>query len=162
MVCAFLLKKYYPDLREGEPKTIRAIEILVSFAGDFDIILDWVFYADISARENISQALKNAVLTFCILGTLCWLIITSDGRLIAPFMRFSGVASFSTGAMMTVGILLEDLPQVILTLLSQEGGQLSTFALLNLMTALYDVAIKFAEAYDQRDDKHVLALSALD
>ena len=134
---------------------IRAMEILVSATSDIDLVLDWLFYSSVVEEDIASKPLQNLLLTICIFGTICWLFLTSDGRFVSPIMKYFRVGEFSTGALMAFGIIVEDLPQIILTFVIEEGQDFSTYAILNLMTAIYDVLIKLAEAYDQREDKHV-------
>jgi len=54
------------------------------------------------------------------------------------------------------GLVLEDIPQCILTLIigfnyDDEDG-LSNLAVVNVMTSVYDMLIKLAEAMDERND----------
>ena len=56
----------------------------------------------------------------------------------------------STGYMILASVIIEGLPQVILTFLIE--GELSVYAVVNVMTAGYDILIKLAEAYEDRSD----------
>ena len=72
----------------------------------------------------------------------------------------------STGFLLLCGVLIEDLPQIILSFLvkswlepedGQAGGilngaQLSGLVVANLLTSIYNALIKLADAYDQRED----------
>lgn len=61
----------------------------------------------------------------------------------------------STGFLLLCGILLEDIPQIILTFLVQNykgEGENSGLIIANLLTSIYNCAIKLADAYDQRKD----------
>ena len=163
MVCGWLVRRLFPDDREGDetedsakalPK-VRAMEILVSTTGDIDLILDWLFYGSVVQEQSASKPLQYLLLIVCVLGTICWLLLTSDGRLASFMMKHLRVTKFSTGALMAFGIMVEDLPQIILTFVIEDGQDFSAIAILNLLTAIYDVLIKLAEAYDQREDTHV-------
>lgn len=80
----------------------------------------------------------------------------------------------STGFLLFCGILLEDLPQVLLSFAIQEylemtdeelaEGSVKPFALsgiavANLMTSVYNALIKVADAYDQREDVVLVSVS---
>ena len=76
----------------------------------------------------------------------------------------------SSGFLLLTGILIEDIPQIILSFLvkswleadtasGERGGilrgnnsQLSGLVVANLLTSIYNACIKLADAYDQRED----------
>ena len=63
----------------------------------------------------------------------------------------------STGFLLFCGILLEDIPQIILSFLVQEfkGEEESMAAgllIANMLTSIYNALIKLADAYDQKED----------
>lgn len=149
-------------------KRFRAIAFLTSVASDFDVVSDWIFYIHALAKDNEyrSEAQDGShlippftlwlVLVFCVTGTLCWLTLATDGRLIMPIMKRYDIKGISTGHMLLLCLFFEDLPQVVLTFLVEdyyeEDGSLSNYAICNLMASLYDTLIKMAEAYDERHD----------
>ena len=105
----------------------------------------------------IPPLLMNLVLASSIMGTILWIILATDGRIVAPILRRLGIDKMSMGAVLFLCVVLEDIPQVVLTFLiedyySNEDRYLSSFALWNVMASLYDTLIKLAEAYDERDD----------
>mmetsp|Transcript_32880 Transcript_32880/g.48238 ORF Transcript_32880/g.48238 Transcript_32880/m.48238 type:complete len:92 (-) Transcript_32880:376-651(-) len=87
---------------------------------------------------------------------LTWTLVASDGKIVMPIMKFFNKKGFSTGHIFFLAVVLEDIPQIILTFLIEgvhgEDG-ITSLAVINLMTATYDILIKLAEAYDNRDDK---------
>jgi len=153
---------------------LRAMAVLTSIASDIDIIADWCFFLQ-SFREDrqyrsaykenpvdgelsylIPRRLLIAVFVSCVLGTIMYLIIVTEGRIVAPLTRRMGVDKISMGFILFLAVLVEDIPQVVLTFLVEDyfeqGKSLSQMAVLNLTSSLYDTCIKIAESYDQRHD----------
>mmetsp|Transcript_51379 Transcript_51379/g.61881 ORF Transcript_51379/g.61881 Transcript_51379/m.61881 type:complete len:472 (-) Transcript_51379:419-1834(-) len=158
MVLAAMIRHYAPHQRnlKSEPK-FRAMMVLVSIAADFDLIADWWFYLDTKSSNIAPQILLDVQLGFCILGIFTWLLLISDGRIILPFLKNCNIRGFSTGHLLFFGIITEDIPQVIITFLidyKYGGAGFSSWAIINLMTSVYDALIKLAEAYDELDDMH--------
>ena len=72
----------------------------------------------------------------------------------------------STGFLLLCGILVEDIPQIILSFLVQSwleasdgesggilrGNRIAGLVVANLLTSIYNAFIKLADAYDQRED----------
>ena len=154
-------------------KPFRAVSALTSLASDLDVISDWVFFfetannqreyhqelqanPDPAAPQNlIPPLLITLTLVSCIFGTIMYLILATDGRFVAPILRQMGFDKLSIGHMLFICVILEDIPQVVLTFLVEdyyEDPDLSGFAVLNLTMSLYDTLIKLAEAYDERHD----------
>jgi WD40 repeat protein len=155
-------------------KSFKAISALTSLASDLDLISDWIFLGesvrlDREHRRNyqaghdpesspflIPPLLLWLTLFSCILGMFMWLVVATDGRIIAPFMRRAGFDKISMGHMLFLCVMVEDIPQVILTFLIdeyfEEDDSLSTVVICNLMASLYDMLIKLAESYDERHD----------
>ena len=155
-------------------KPFRAIALLTSFASDMDVISDWLFWKETVLNDNeyrnsianddksdslpylIPPILIHLLFVVCVLGTCMWLILATDGRILTPILKHFGVEKISMGHMLFLCVVLEDVPQVVLTFLTEdyyEAGQgLSNFAVMNLTVSLYDTLIKLAEAYDERND----------
>jgi len=153
-------------------KPFRAMACLTSFAADMDVISDWFFYHDTIQNDRqyrsewqdgdgakpylIPPILLHILLASCVAGTILWVILASDGRIAAPLLRRLGVDKLSMGAILLLCVLLEDIPQVVLTFLVEdyyeEFGYLSGFAMWNVMASFYDTIIKLVEAYDERHD----------
>lgn len=155
-------------------KRCRATKCLASFAADFDVFTDWVFYAhccslDRSYRSDYEEGqnkystpylippiLLNLILVSCILGTIMWCILATDGAIASPVLRRLGYDKLCMGHVLFACVLVEDIPQVVLTFLVEdyfeEGGQFNNYALINVIASLYDTLIKLAEAFDERAD----------
>ena len=67
----------------------------------------------------------------------------------------------STGFLLFCGIVLEDIPQIIITFLCQEykqealgrkDSEAAGLVIANMLTSIYNALIKLADAYDQRKD----------
>ena len=159
---------------KGKRKPFRAMAALTSLASDFDVISDWMFFweaveedykyrqswsVDGSNEEPLPYLIPPLLLQFlllvCLVGTFMWLTLATDGRLVTPVVRYLGYDALSMGHMLLLCVLLEDIPQIVLTFLVEdfyEERNLSNYAIYNLMTSLYDTLIKIAEAYDERHD----------
>jgi len=163
MVVGLLVRYFKPAKRGlkseetdefGSPQ-IRASHAVHSMAADIDIICDYVFLAEVEGRyPRVPHFLWTMQLITTLLGTLVYVFIASDGHLLNPILKELGVRKFSTGDMLVLGILVEDLPQIILTaiIVSFYADDVSYGALMNFTTAFYDIAIKTAEAFDERKD----------
>ena len=158
----------------AKKKRFRAVTCLTSLASDLDVISDWVFlyhtyqkfqqheeeyaaYQPEGVEPNLFPPFFLWILVFvCISGTIMWLVLATEGRLIAPILRRAGIDKMSIGYALFACVLVEDIPQVVLTFLLEDYyGQhhtISDFALINVVTSLYDTLIKLAESYDERDD----------
>jgi hypothetical protein len=104
----------------------------------------------------IPPILLSVLLVVCILGTILWLTLATDGAVASPILRRLEVDKISMGWVLFLGVLIEDIPQVILTCLVEdyfeEDGQFTSYAIMNVISSLYDTLIKLAEAFDERSD----------
>ena len=157
MVIAAFVQKFFPSKRDlkSQGKKLRAINVLTSFASDFDLIGDWAFYFA-SRNSTIPSVWLNLQFGFCIVGLITWLMLATDGRVVRPILKCFDISSFTTGHLLFIGVIFEDIPQMFLSFKLDEnnGGSISNLALVNIMTAGYDILIKLAEAYDERKDVH--------
>ncbi len=152
------------QLRERK-KNFRAIMLLTSMASDFDLISDWWFYYVMMKRERefeksgrnlIPDYVLYSVLASCIVGTLGWLILATDGRVITPFLKLLNIDGLSLGYVLIACVFVEDIPQMFFSFLVEEYYEndktINNYAVMNMMTSCYDLLIKLAEAYDERND----------
>jgi WD40 repeat protein len=155
-------------------KRFRASKLLASVAADLDVVTDWIFYVHTldMDREYRTEFAANPVaganpylippflhwilLIVCVLGTTLWLVLATDGAVLAPLLRRLHVDKLSMGYTLFLCVLVEDIPQVILTCVIEdyfgEDGQINDFALVSVVASLYDTLIKLAEAFDERMD----------
>ena len=162
-ISAFIQWKYPSRLIkwQSQDRKLSAISVLTSFASDFDVISDWMFFTSVTSSEVVPPIVKRLLLLFCSLGTIAWLILASDGHVLQPLFKISNIPfRFSTGMLLAFGVLVEDLPQIILTFVVEdvygEDG-LSRVGIANILISVYDMLIKLAEAFDQLD--HVIAVA---
>jgi WD40 repeat protein len=145
-----------------------------SVAADFDVVTDWVFFfhtraEDRKYRQQLEQnpddnaepnlvppILLSTIFVACILGSIMWLVLATDGAIVAPILRRFNIDKISMGHLLFLCVLVEDLPQVVLTFLAEdyyeEGHEFNTFAMVSVIASLYDTLIKLAEAFDERAD----------
>lgn len=159
MAVAAFVQTFFPSKRDlkSKEKELRAISVLTSFASDFDLIGDWAFYWANRKNVEIPSVWMNLQFGFCIIGLITWLMLASDGRIVRPFLKCCSISSFTTGHLLFIGVIFEDVPQMFLSFKLDDNGKdagLSNLALVNIMTAGYDILIKLAEAYDERGDIH--------
>ena len=214
--------------RDGNRSALHPIQttyqaLLSSTVADGDIITDWIYYFDISHRnENVPQWLVIIQLTSCIFGTLSWLSVATDGRLIYwmkasflvtiyvfiivaigilwlpfTFLLLIGQCfvggnnrkvfewfmeklewiignvllplwdsanhkpTFSSSTLLFFGIIVEDIPQLVVTFLIENKinsddptGRISGSAIVNTTFAIFDILHKLAEACDLLSDVH--------
>lgn len=154
---------------EHRRKPFRAVACLTSLAADINVVSDWFFFLETRRHDNEYRATNAAredlclippillylILASCIVGTLLWIILATDGRLITPLLRRMGVDKLSMGMIYFLCVIFEDIPQVALTFIVEdyyESDSLSNFAVWNVMASFYDTLIKLAEAFDERND----------
>jgi len=139
-------------------KKFKAISLLTSAAADFDVVADWLYYFqsirqfDDDGNNVVPGYLLAILLVSCILGTASWLILATDGRVVAPLFRAFNIEGISIGWVLLGTVMVEDIPQVILTFLIDDyydSDTVTSLAMFNLCTSLYDTLIKIAEAYDE-------------
>eukprot|EP00536_Pseudo-nitzschia_multiseries_P016284 jgi/Psemu1/328188/estExt_fgenesh1_pg.C_10640003 len=146
-------------------KRCKASKCLASLAADFDVVTDWLFYFHCVGenREDprIPKWIMAMVLASCVLGTLSWLVLATDGALATPLLRSLGYDKLSLGHVLFVSVLVEDIPQVLLTFIIEEcypgeaeagSAAVTQYALISVVASLYDTLIKIAEAFDERTD----------
>ena len=155
-------------------KRFRATKLLLSIAADVDVVTDWVFYFHTRAQDQeyrleleqnpndyaqpylVPPWLLTSILVVCILGTTMWLVLATEGALVAPCLRWLNIDKFSMGYTLFLCVLVEDIPQVILTFFAEdyypEDQQFNSFAMINVIASFYDTLIKLAEAFDERGD----------
>ena len=155
-------------------KRFRALSCLSSLAADIDMVTDWAFLIhtrnmDKKCRAEFAEnpiegkdpflvppILLWLLLSTCVLGTTLWMVIATDGAVAAPLFRRLGIDKISMGYVLFLCVLIEDIPQVVLTFLVEdyyeEGHEMNNFALVNVVASLYDTLIKLAEAFDERGD----------
>ena len=207
------------------PSQKTAQSLLLSTIADGDVVTDWLYYIDIiNSDEDIPQWLLILHLVTCICGTLSWLGVATDGRLVywikavilwtffivtyiisvllsisthiimesigCCFGRDNKISnwieeyiidwieyhveqnalsslkesakqkpSFSSGTLLLFGILVEDIPQLVVTFHIEDmirsddpRGRISGTAMVNLTFAIFDILHKLAEAYDLQSD----------
>lgn len=164
--------------RETKPpvnrRPFRAVAALTSLASDLDVISDWFFYRDTIHRDKVHRdnykdnpsddslpylippALITLLLIVCVAGTFMWLVLATDGRVLTLFLKRLGIDKVSMGYLLFLSVMVEDLPQVVLTFMIcdyyEDDQSLSNLAVVNLSMSVYDSLIKLAEAYDERND----------
>ena len=223
---AWIFTNYCRDiLNPPHPTQMTAQSLLSSFIADGDLVTDWLYLIEVlryseklSCDENIDllNVFLKIQLICCISGTLSWLTVVSEGRLLTWIKSFLYIfisipvcilwtflaipywivgqfetgedtseavndrikdhvilplwknarnqkASYSSGALLLLGILFEDIPQLILTffiedLLEDLGddkikeGIFSYKALFSFLFAVFDIGHKVAQAWDLRSD----------
>ena len=150
MVCGALVLKYFPAKRaDFKRREIKSTTVLTSFASDFDLIADWVFFAQVARKDETDAVLLNLLLLFCILGTFMWLMLITEGRIFTWCLRKLNM-NVSTGYMILASVGVEDIPQIILSFLIEK--EFTSLAQLNVTTAGIDLVIKLMESYEFRRD----------
>jgi WD40 repeat protein len=165
---------YLRPKTRAKRKPFRALAVLTSAASDLDVISDWVFFFQSyrnyneyheKYKENPSEGVEPYLFPHCLLRTLTvvcvaatimYLVVATEGRLIAPILRHWGIDKMSMGYALFFAVLIEDIPQVVLTFMIEdyyeENQSINNFALVNVITSLYDTLIKIAESFDERSD----------
>jgi len=146
--------------------------IVMSFIADANIICDWWFYSGIKDEDN--QAAQEAVLLFAIVGTFTWLNHTvlhgSPTSLLCLNCYGTGDDSYDVGSnanpcvqVCCMGmwsallweVFLNDIAMLVLTIVIEsvkageltESGEFGPAAVMNIVTACFDIMSKIYEAY---------------
>jgi len=144
--------------RQARP--IRGAEVLGSFAADIDLVVDWLFASVKGSNTALPSSLRVAIWCLVCLRTISYILILTQCYGCRGLLGKWEVA-VSTGLILLLGIIIEDLPQVILSIVVDQyekeedvlmsyDGESNWLAAANAITAVYDVFIKLAEAYDER------------
>ena len=150
MVLGALILKYSPAKRANfKKREVKATSILTSCASDLDLIADWLFFANVWNSDE-DKAVAGILLMMCILGTLMWMLLITEGRILSKWLVKHNI-EISTGHLILATVIVEDIPQIIFSSVLSSSG--NVFAVINIMTAGYDILIKVAEAYETRDDQ---------
>jgi hypothetical protein len=113
---------------------------LSSTADDLDLVSDWWFWWTVynGDRGGFEDQLTFLLFIFCCLGSLTWLL---------ELVQISCVRDTEWGWLPPLIIIVEDIPQLILTVLIINGDDLSNMSsigVFNLMTSLYSLMIRIA------------------
>ena len=112
---------------------------LSSTADDLDLISDWwFFWATYNGeRGGFEDSLTLLLFIFSCLGSVTWLLELTQLACVRP--------EYSWTWLQFLIIVVEDIPQVIITLLLQDRfSNLSNLGLFNIMTSLYSLGIRLA------------------
>jgi len=86
---------------------------------------------------------------------MTWIVQVTEGQLLTPIVH--GInpdkRDIRLGFVLCACVFVEDIPQVILSVLLEDGSSFSISATVNIMTAAFDLLIKLAEACDQWNEK---------
>ncbi|CAB9511487.1 expressed unknown protein [Seminavis robusta] len=116
---------------------------LTSTADDLDLVADWWFFIDTynnSGLESLGQdPLILALFIFSCLGSFTWLL---------ELVNLASVRRTDWVWLPVAILVLEDIPQVVLTLFLQTRqnrfDNISNLGLFNVMTSLYSLSIRLA------------------
>lgn len=114
---------------------------LASTADDLDLISDWWFwwsqYTLMGTTSLTSNSLLFWLFIFCCAGTFTWFLELVQVAFVRPDKGWIWLPTFI--------ILIEDIPQVVLTVLIRGGiTNLSSLGVFNVMTSLYSLSIRVA------------------
>lgn len=185
MVVGFVARMYQP-LGTSDGKSLRSATagaLLASLVADVNVLTDWAYFAvatsgwgdrdcDADGGEvvRLDRWLRTLHLVVCVVGSLSWLTIASDGwslEIARRVRRCRGddddgtVAQTkpSNRATQLAGVVAEDLLQIVITLFVEHRlgrglgrGALSAAAQANVTLAAIDALHKLAEAHDTRNE----------
>ena len=122
-------------------------QICTSLASDAAIASNWFYYI-IWLSRNDRRVYSMALLTISVvLATITWFLQVVEGRL--GFQQCCGLR-LANQHVLGIGILLQDIPQIALTVLMDIFYQngLSMAGLLNIATSLHDALTKIRALVD--------------
>eukprot|EP00611_Tribonema_gayanum_P010192 TRINITY_DN2010_c0_g1_i7.p1 TRINITY_DN2010_c0_g1~~TRINITY_DN2010_c0_g1_i7.p1 ORF type:complete len:498 (-),score=50.88 TRINITY_DN2010_c0_g1_i7:31-1524(-) len=146
-------------------KKMDPLTVIASFAADLDAASDWAFVYDLGHRSGDAayphvMRMYKAALAFTVVGTLIWLLVWSEFHPVASVLEritrwrtrtLSDVNSsewrIPVGSILAFNMCLEDIPQVILSILDTVFSQgLSTFGAFNIAGSVFSVITRCVEA----------------
>lgn len=172
----FLVDVYFHEYYDDIPKPLRILHLVFTILGT----VTWICLATDGRAVNWFVVQPLLALN-CIWSTLFWGKCREGGAWNTlggcwqeakdnnPFSLND--LHLSTGFLLLCGILLEDVPQIILSFLIQswlavadedgsgDRGEVKGLMVANLLTSVYNSLIKLADAYDQRKDLVVVTSS---
>lgn len=151
--------------------------VVSSFIADSDVVADWLFYTtDVSSAKG---ALPKFGLAFAVLGTMLWFVHVTEGHVVDKALRsvtfrccklrgISRVVLVSNTPLgyltylplrlqLTLNIVLEDLPQLIITFLVEDSIT-STAGVINVTTAAMAVLAKVVDVIQKSKAEVPLAM----
>mmetsp|Transcript_14077 Transcript_14077/g.28379 ORF Transcript_14077/g.28379 Transcript_14077/m.28379 type:complete len:391 (+) Transcript_14077:136-1308(+) len=153
------------NLAEDMYRRLTPTLFVTSSAADADLALDWVFAVELLRRSRTDIDYKFFVLSaiFSSIGSLLWVLCTFD------ISGFSGPRPpnvpesewtrpehhpfwwmLPKGFLVFVTVLLEDIPQLVITSVVQrkyDPSNLTSFALANIVTSLYAMGLKLVQTF---------------
>ena len=125
MIAVLLHLLFPPTGLQG--RDLRMTEVLTSFAGDVDLVADWMYYRE-KREEGLGGAWETALLISCLAATFLWLVVITDGRILYYTPLRGCFRTISRGALLFIAVVLEDAPQMILTFMIEEMGDYGGFS----------------------------------
>jgi hypothetical protein len=133
------------------------LSTMVSFAADLDLVFDWIFCI-LTWNENQKslqdKIIAEALLCFTIIATLMWIAYVSNGRILSIFPENMTPRKINSGTIALLCILLEDIPQLVLTYLIEK--EFTPISMMNLVSSSYDMILKLCEVSELRHEEVIL------
>lgn len=160
------------DVPEGDDKRAlkrRVIKrklgpwtFLASAVADFDLMADWVFYINDVAEET--GTIKVVGLIFACIGSMLWCLIVTEGHWLSEATesplcadtKLNPMEHLSLKLQLILGIVLEDIPQLIITARVQPWLNSASGAF-NVSTAVFSTLAKLVDVLESGGEAPVVA-----
>ena len=122
-------------------------QICISLGSDAAIASNWIYYITWLSRNDRRVYAMAVLTTSVVLATICWFLQVVEGRL--GFHKCCGLR-LTNQHVLCIGVLLQDIPQIALTVLMDtlHDSGLSMVGLLNIATSLHDALTKIRALVD--------------
>jgi hypothetical protein len=136
-------------------------QLLVSVGSDLDMITDWLYYEKVvssysQADSTIPSSILISLSIFLVIATILWVLEIVEGRL--GCQRCCGLR-LKNCYILWAGIWLEDIPQIVLTILidsvyASSGTAFSVAGAINIAASIHNALTKVRALVDDDVEEH--------
>eukprot|EP00752_Nemacystus_decipiens_P008204 g7337.t1 len=133
---------------------LTTMTVLTSFVSDLDLCADWYFFQE--GLEGASAVISAVALAFTVLGTIMYALLTVEFHFVSKLWtlcrggeELTPPQHFPLGWQFFLNVLVEDIPQLIITCISSPT---SVAGGLNIATAGFALLAKMTEGVETRHE----------
>lgn len=134
-----------------------ALTVLTSIASDLDLFADWYFFKEALGEQT--QLIYILALIFSAIGTIMYFLLAVEFHPISKVWacwrtveRLGPDEHVPLGLQLAINVVVEDIPQLAITIVVIANDKLSAASVLNVATASFALLAKAAEAFATRHD----------
>lgn len=133
---------------------LTPLTVLTSIVSDLDLFADWYFLKE--GLEGESQRTSDAAWAFTAIGNVVYILLVVEFHCVSKVRtwcrggeKLNALQHVPLGGQLMLSVVFEDIPQLIITFITSPT---SVAGVLNLVTAVFPLLAKVAEAFATRND----------